>query len=202
MSTATPTANLRSHIIKKGDRLTVATLYKDLCDKQKLRPQELVDQAKDPRHVLHKYFEWDDAKCGEKFRLQQAGDLIRDIKIIVQTAPAREVKINLVTSVRPDPDTVERRPQYTMTTDLARSENAPQLNRVLVQLMAELRAIRNKYKMFENLAALSPLWIDIDNLLNSNLADVQAAESPAKIPKKATKPAKKTAKVSKKPLRK
>lgn len=52
-----------------------------------LRPRTVVDKAKDPSHPLHDRFEWDDKLAGEKYRLQQASDLIRSVEWTYAEAP-------------------------------------------------------------------------------------------------------------------
>lgn len=47
----------------------------------KLTPQATVEAAKNPRNPLHKHFEWDDAKCGIAYRLEQAREIIRLVRI-------------------------------------------------------------------------------------------------------------------------
>lgn len=42
-----------------------------------LTPALLVELARDPGHPLHSRFEWDDRVAGEKWRLEQAGHLLR-----------------------------------------------------------------------------------------------------------------------------
>ena len=37
----------------------------------------VVDVARDPKHPLHPRFEWDDSIAAEKWRLEQAGQLLR-----------------------------------------------------------------------------------------------------------------------------
>lgn len=41
-----------------------------------LRGEDVVEWARDPSTALHDRFEWDDAKCGEEYRLWQARRLI------------------------------------------------------------------------------------------------------------------------------
>ncbi len=49
-----------------------------------LNPEKVIDKAKDPKSILNKYFEWDNTKAGEKFRLQQARNIVNHvIEIIV-----------------------------------------------------------------------------------------------------------------------
>ena len=48
-----------------------------------LEPPEVVDYAREnPDSELHKGFEWDDSKAAEQYRLQQARQIIYNIRII------------------------------------------------------------------------------------------------------------------------
>ncbi len=50
----------------------------DVRDKRGLlTPEVVVEEATSPDHPLHTHFEWDDSIAGHKFRLQQAGNLLR-----------------------------------------------------------------------------------------------------------------------------
>lgn len=58
-----------------------------------LTPRAVVDAARAPRHVLHRHFEWDNAKAAEAYRLEQARSIIRsinaeDASIEDESAPA------------------------------------------------------------------------------------------------------------------
>ena len=43
-------------------------------------PDDVVAAAREKGSPLHKYFEWDDAKAGHAFRLEQARQLIRSVE--------------------------------------------------------------------------------------------------------------------------
>lgn len=47
----------------------------------RLTPATVVNSASDKKSPLHGYFEWDDAKAANAFRLDQARVLIRSIKV-------------------------------------------------------------------------------------------------------------------------
>lgn len=47
-----------------------------------LTPRLVVDLARDPEHELHSRFEWDDSIAAEKFRVEQARDLIRKVRVV------------------------------------------------------------------------------------------------------------------------
>lgn len=46
-----------------------------------------VEEARDPSSPIHSDFEWDDTIAGHKYRLEQAGALIRSVKIEYVPAP-------------------------------------------------------------------------------------------------------------------
>lgn len=46
-----------------------------------LVPSEVVDAARDASSPLHPHFEWDDGVAAEKYRLDQARDIIRCIRV-------------------------------------------------------------------------------------------------------------------------
>lgn len=52
-----------------------------LNDAGRLTPTNAVDAARDPNNPMHGEFEWDDAIAGEKYRLQQARELIGSFQI-------------------------------------------------------------------------------------------------------------------------
>lgn len=47
-----------------------------------LTPAIVVAEARDPEHPLHSRFEWDDAIAGERYREQQARELIRSVRLV------------------------------------------------------------------------------------------------------------------------
>ena len=53
----------------------------DLEAEGRLTPDNVVDAARDPQHVLHEEFEWDDTKAGPLYRQSQARTLIRAVKL-------------------------------------------------------------------------------------------------------------------------
>ena len=52
----------------------------------KLKPPDVVNAARDRKHLLHKHFEWSDEKAAEAYRLEQARTLIRAIHVENTTA--------------------------------------------------------------------------------------------------------------------
>lgn len=50
----------------------------------KIRPKNLIDDARDESSPLHEYFDWDDSQAGEKWRTWQARALLGYIKVVVK----------------------------------------------------------------------------------------------------------------------
>lgn len=51
-------------------------------ERKTLSPEVVVDVARDESHPLHHRFEWDNSKAAERFRLLQAAQMIRSIRVI------------------------------------------------------------------------------------------------------------------------
>jgi hypothetical protein len=47
-----------------------------------LHAADVVEEARDPKSLLHAHFEWDDRRAAEAHRLDQARTLIRSIRIV------------------------------------------------------------------------------------------------------------------------
>ena len=78
----------------KADPQKIGTALAQIAEQQKgrLTPPAVVEAARNNRHPLHKFFEWDDAVAAESFRLDQARTLIRSVRIVgeddAEPAPA------------------------------------------------------------------------------------------------------------------
>ena len=55
-----------------------------------ITPALVVDTARDESHPLHERFEWDDKQAGEAYRLHQARQMIRSVRVVYREADERE----------------------------------------------------------------------------------------------------------------
>lgn len=62
-----------------------------------LTPALVVDAARDPEHPLHARFEWDDTVAAEKWRLEQAGQLLR---VTFRPDPERPVDLRAFVAIK------------------------------------------------------------------------------------------------------
>jgi len=65
-------------------------------------PVQVVDAARPVWSALHPLFEWDDVRAAEMYRRQQAGDVLRQIKIVVEEGP-RPLQVRAFVNVTPTP---------------------------------------------------------------------------------------------------
>jgi len=62
----------------------------------KLYPKAVVEFAKDPETALHKRFVWDDTEAAQRYRLDQARDLIQlVVKVVAENRPAYRAYVSL-----------------------------------------------------------------------------------------------------------
>jgi hypothetical protein len=66
-----------------------------------ITPELLVNEATNPKSVLHSIFEWDDHKAAHGYRLQQARILLNNIQItVISDGEAKEISVYEVTSYK------------------------------------------------------------------------------------------------------
>lgn len=61
----------------------VLSVLKRLENQGRLKPEDVVNEAKKPSSPLHDYFEWDDEKAANEHRLEQARQLIRSVRVVI-----------------------------------------------------------------------------------------------------------------------
>lgn len=124
-----------------------------------LTPELVLRDARNIRSVLHEHFEWDDTVAAERYRLDQAGHLIRSVQVeYMEAEQAQERQISLVASSEPSARVT--RAFVAVVRDGGRgyesTERAmadPELRRqVLERAHGELNAIARKYKEVSELA--------------------------------------------------
>ena len=109
-----------------------------------LSPQPVVDEARNPQHPLHSRFEWDNAIAGEAYRLQQARELIRSVRIVYKEADENgpEQSARAFVSIANENKFV-----YEPVDEVAQSPLLRKLT--LNQMQREWKAMFNRYKEFE-----------------------------------------------------
>lgn len=106
--------------------------------------KQIVEKAKDRNTELHKCFEWDNEIAADKYRLQQAGLIIRNL-VITRVEEEKEQK----TPLRMFVSTGERTGAYKPVKSVVRVQS--EYENLLERAYSELRAFKNKYSMLKEL---------------------------------------------------
>jgi hypothetical protein len=73
----------RQHAAARQTAVAVMGALEEIAETRggRLLPIDVVDSARDEASPLHICFEWDDAICGERYRLDQARSLIANVRV-------------------------------------------------------------------------------------------------------------------------
>lgn len=117
-------------------------VYQEIGDTS-ITPEEVLEKARKKRSELHKCFEWDDSVAAEKFRLQQARQIIQLLVITPKyedDEPIRAFQISSEKNVyQPTRLIIQQPDEYTQ---------------LLKRAKGELFAIEKRYKMLSELEAV------------------------------------------------
>lgn len=80
----------------------------------RLTPSLVLKEAQSPKSPLHSFFEWDDGRAAEAYRLTQARLLIRSVEVTVHT---EQIRIKAPVYVR-DPDALGHEQGYIAVPDI------------------------------------------------------------------------------------
>ena len=113
-----------------------------------LRPEAVVDFARNPKTALHDVFDWNDTTAAASWRLQQARAFIR---VMVQIMPDprsndEPLRVRMYTALREDAEGYKYTPEL-MTTKAGRES-------VLATALAELESFQEKYAHLQELAGV------------------------------------------------
>lgn len=110
-----------------------------------LTPRAVVETARNPRNALHQFFEWDDSKAAESYRLDQARTVIRCIH--AEDDDASEGHAPAFVSISDKGGTSYR------TLDAVKN-SADLQARVLAQAERDLEAFQKRYTALEEVCAI------------------------------------------------
>ena len=113
-----------------------------------LRPADVVDFARDKKTALHNKFEWNNGKAADKYRLQQARQLITVYVEYINTgSETKEVQVYVSLT----PDRKKTNGGYRKTIDIL--SNKVQKKQLLEDAYYELQTFVNKYGHLQELAS-------------------------------------------------
>lgn len=107
----------------------------------------LVDLATDPTHPLHDRFDWDDTEAAHKWRLEQAGQLLRVVKF--RPDPTKPNDLRAFVAVK---GKNSHRAEYIPTQDALADDFTRRL--VLADMEREWKALKRRYQHMAEFASL------------------------------------------------
>ena len=143
----------------KGIYKCDAQVAGEICEElqnspQGLTPETLLEVSSDKTCPLHDEFEWRDDVAAQKYRLQQAANLIRCITIVVDNSKA-EPQNERAFVVKPGRDSAYVSLKSAISNEVWREH-------LLKQAKDELRWFQGKYRRLEELAGVNA---EIDKFL-------------------------------------
>lgn len=125
------------------------------CEHGGLTPELVVDASREESAPLHPVFEWNDRKAAERYRIVQAGSLIRNVTVKIDEVPRME-PVRAFVNVAP----VRKRKGVFVSVKTA-MDDADSRETVIARALAELEKVKEKYK---NLQELAGIFAEIDRL--------------------------------------
>lgn len=138
-----------------------------------LSPRDVVDAAKNEASPLHPYFDWDDERAADHWRLEQARRLLR-VRITYQPLPANvRVAIPLFSSAWPNRGSGARSYQRTVVM-LTEEEQADRLALdALKRAQAQLKSLPHQ-SLHDALTGLEQIRIELETRLYGEPSDAAA----------------------------
>lgn len=118
-------------------------------DRGIVTPVEVVTVAKNRKHPLHGYFEWDDSRAAEAHRLKQARDIIGSIRVVIESDDG-PVESRGYYHIRTEDDEEDRSRSY-MSTDKIMSHDELKM-RLLQQALDEAERWKLRYQNIREFA--------------------------------------------------
>jgi hypothetical protein len=134
----------RSGFQVKGDVHKIGKRLKKLTGKKGvITPEQVVEDAQNPKSPLHDEFEWDDTEAAYKYRLDQARYLFRAIES-VWVEEETEMTVRSFVSIEEDLETPYRDGRVVLSDVELRAQWK-------AQALRELRSWRNRYNNIKEL---------------------------------------------------
>ena len=157
------------------DRATTAGYYKELMRIKRRRgaltPEAIVTEAAAVRSPLHSFFEWDDTTAAQKFRLNQAVQLVRTVCVqVVRSGSSEPVSVHVFHNVESETASGEKMTHYVTVKELDREPRMKSY--VMEQALARLRSWTAEYESLKGLRHLV-------KLINGELDRIERAKRAA-----------------------
>jgi hypothetical protein len=134
----------------------------------RITPEQVVEDAKDPSSPLHGEFDWDLERAAHRSWLERARQIIRSVKVEIQT---EEVTLSTIAYVR-DPDATYDDQGYVATTVLRKNPDSAR-----EALAYECERAKSALQRARDVAVALDLEDEVDDLLSRVDAMIEKARS-------------------------
>lgn len=130
-----------------------------------LNPHRVLEVARDPNHVLHPQFEWDNEAAGEAYRLAQVGALARRLRVTVirENRETRQIQISTTRGLQSRPSMRTSSGGYEPIDALL--ADADKRSELFAQVLRELSSYRRRYA---ELIELEQVWVAVDDVVSEH----------------------------------
>lgn len=118
-----------------------------------LAPATVVEFAKSARTALHTHFVWDDTEAGRRYRLIQAGMLIRLKVTILQNAAGEHVKVPQYVPFTKGGNVTYRAVEHVLSSDKLREEAELQMRKQVEAILRVQKAWAQVSPLYQRLEA-------------------------------------------------
>jgi 4-hydroxy-L-threonine phosphate dehydrogenase PdxA len=127
-----------------------------------ITPEIVLSDARKKSSPLHSHFVWDDSVAAEKYRLVQAAELIRRIKVTYEYAPEKVVSVRAYHAISPaeadhESEQSGRAVYVTLATALESYHD-----QLMDQCRRDMAAFRQKYAALQQVAHIVEAMAQID----------------------------------------
>ena len=119
---------------------------------EEVKPEQVLDKARDSESELHKCFDWDDSSAAEKYRLHQARLVINHLIVVKRDVEEEKEPVQFRVMLKND---TARESGYKQTLVMVRDED--EYKKMLEQAYRELHSFKQKYSCLSELAEIIAL---------------------------------------------
>lgn len=119
---------------------------------EEVKPEQVLDKARDSESELHKCFDWDDSSAAEKYRLHQARLVINHLIVVKRDVEEEKEPVQFRVMLKND---TARESGYKQTLVMVRDED--EYKKMLEQAYRELHSFKQKYSCLSELSEILAL---------------------------------------------
>lgn len=127
----------------------------------------VLNDARPLRSPLHKCFTWDDGEAAEQYRLCEARQLIRSVRVVVKKGPEEKVHRAFVNVVFSKDEESESERGYVSLDRAAADENMR--NIILDQAIRDLQAWTRRYEEIREVSSMAPIFKVVDKVVSQSI---------------------------------